>query len=442
MSGSSTEALAPLRHSDFRWLLLGRLTSALGGAVAPVALAFAVLDLTGSVSDLGLVVGARSAANVLLLLAGGVLADRLPRALLLWASSAAAAVTQAAVAVALLTDRASIGLLVVLSVINGAVSALALPASSALTPQTVPEPLLRQANALLRLGMNTSIIGGAALGGILVAAVGPGWGIAVDAVTFAVAAAAFASIRVARRPQAAGARSRPLADLREGWGEFRSRTWVWVVVLQFMVVNAALVGAVAVLGPAIADETFGRRLWGLLLAAETVGFVVGGLITLRWQPRHALRWSVLGIAVTAVPLLALAHQPQALVVGAAMFVSGIAIEQFAVAWDVSLQQQIPPDRLARVYSYDMVGSFVAIPVGQTLIGPLALAIGRTRTLELAAGAVVLATLAALASSGVRTLTSVRSAAPQPVQPDHREHEGNEQVAASVQRPDGRVGEVG
>lgn len=179
---------------------------------------------------------------------------------------------------------------------------------------------------------------------------------------------------------------------------------MWAVVLQFMVVNAALVGGVAVLGPAIADDTFGRRLWGLLLAVETVGFVVGGLITLRWQPRHPLRRGVLGIAVAAGPLLALAHRPSALLVAVAMLASGVAIEQFAVAWDVSLQQHIPPDRLARVYSYDMVGSFVAIPVGQTLVGPLAHAIGTGRTLELAAGAVLLATLGAMASPSVRGLS--------------------------------------
>ena len=331
-------ALAPLRHRDFRWLLAGRSTSYLGNAVAPIALAFAVLDLTGSVSDLGWVVGARSVTNVALLLFGGVVADRLPRALVLSASCAAAALTQGAVAALVLTGTATIPWLIVLGAVNGAVSAMAFPAAAALTPQTVPETLVRPANALLRLSINSALVGGAAVGGILVAAVGPGWGIAVDAAMFAASGAVFSRIRVADVRAAPGEHAEPSTwrQLREGWGEFTRRRWVWVVVLQFMVVNASLTGGIAVLGPAVADDTFGRRAWGFVLAAQTVGMVIGGLVALRWQPRHALRYGVALTALTAVPLLALAHAPSALVLGVTMLADGIAIEQFGVAWDVSL----------------------------------------------------------------------------------------------------------
>lgn len=399
----------PLRHSDFRWLMGGRVTASLGNAVAPVALGFAVLDLTGSVTDLGLVVAARSSANVLLLLVGGVLADRLPRARLMWGSALAASLTQAVVAVTVLGGTASVGLLAALSAVNGAVSAMAYPASSAVTPQTVPADVVRPANALLRLGVNGAMVAGAALGGLLVAAVGPGWGIAVDAATFAVAALCFARVQAARTAAAhRTSSSRPLADLREGWSEFWSRTWVWAVVLQFMVVNACLTGSVAVLGPAVADQTFGRRLWGLALAAETLGLVAGGLVALRWRPRRALALGVLCTAVTALPLLVLAGAPRAPLLVAALFVAGVAIEQFAVAWDVSLQQHVPADRLARVYSYDAVGSFVAIPVGQALIGPVAGAVGPARTLQAAAVLVVVVTAATLTSRSVRDLEHVRA----------------------------------
>ncbi|KQX70064.1 hypothetical protein ASD06_01465 [Angustibacter sp. Root456] len=399
-------ALAPLRHRDFRWLLGGRFANFLGNAIAPVALAFAVLDLTGSVSDLGLVVGARSATNVALLLFGGVVADRLPRAMVLRGSAVAAAITQAAVAALVLTGTATVGLLMLLSAVNGAVAAMAFPASAALTPQTVPAAVVRQANAVLRLAINSATVGGAAIGGALVAAVGPGWGIAVDAATFAVSAVCFAMIRVPDVPRVAEESTSTLAQLREGWGEFVSRQWVWVVVLMAMAGNAAYTGGVVVLGPAVADASFGRRGWGLALAVGTVGMVVGGLIALRWQPRYALRWGTALGLTWALPLLALGVSPSWAVVAATMFLAGFALEQFGIAWDVSLQQHVPPDRLARVYSYDAVGSFVAIPLGEVAVGPLASRLGLEPTLIGCAAVVLVAVGAALCSRSVRSLARV------------------------------------
>ncbi|WP_233255417.1 MFS transporter [Naasia lichenicola] len=169
-------ARGPLAHAAFRWLLAARTTAVLGNAAAPIALAFAVLDLTGSPADLGLVVAARSVASVAILLLGGVIADRLPRSLILVGTSIAAAATQFAVAALVLTGSATIPGLVVLSVLNGAVAAVSLPASAALIPDTVPPQLLRPANALLRLSLNAGTIVGASLGAALVGLVGPGWG--------------------------------------------------------------------------------------------------------------------------------------------------------------------------------------------------------------------------------------------------------------------------
>lgn len=250
----------PLSHAPFRWLLAARTTAIVGNSVAPIALAFAVLDLTGSAADLGLVVAARSIANVAMLLFGGVLADRLPRGAVLVGSSLAAAATQGSIAALVLTGTAGIPILIVLSVVNGAVSAVSLPAAAALVPDTVPASLLRPANALLRLGLNGGSIVGASGGAVVVAAVGPGWGLAIDAAAFAVAAILFARLRLPQRSDAAGpeATASLWTELREGWREFASRRWIWIVVLQFAVLNAAFVGATTVLGPLVADETFGR----------------------------------------------------------------------------------------------------------------------------------------------------------------------------------------
>jgi MFS family permease len=395
--------LAPLRYPAFRNLAAGRLVTMLGNAVAPIALAFAVLDLTGSVRDLGLVVGARSLVNVVFVLLGGVLADRLPRHVVLVGSSVLGAVTQATVAALVLTDAATVPLLMALSAVNGVVTALALPAASALTPQTVPAGLIQAANVVNRLGINGGMIGGAALGGILVAAVGPGWGLAVDAATFGLAGLAYVRVRVTVAGKKSGPGIGALADLRDGWTEFASRTWVWLVVLGFMALNTAIAGGVNVLGPAVADQSIGRTAWGVVLAAQTAGMIVGGLLALRLRVRRLLLLGVLCMLAEAPLLVALGTRPTVAILVPAAFCCGLAVEQFGVAWETSMQQHIPPDRLARVYSYDMLGSFLAIPVGQVAAGPVAVAIGTGPTLLAAAGLVLLSVLGMLASRDVRRL---------------------------------------
>ncbi|MCS5715992.1 MFS transporter [Herbiconiux sp. CPCC 205716] len=445
MSAGRPALPGPLRHRAFRWLLAARTTSILGNAVAPIALAFAVLDLTGSVTDLGLVVAARSVTNVAVLLAGGVLADRLPRDLLLVGASLAAALTQAAVATLVLTGTASIPALVLLGMLNGAVAAVSLPAAAALVPETVPFGELRAANALLRLGLNGSTIVGSAAGAALVAGVGPGWGLAIDAAGFALAGLLFSRLRLPRAsvaPSAPGRRGLlpglrgALAELRHGWREFTRRRWVWVAVLQFGVLNAAFVGATTVLGPLVADETVGRAGWGLVVAAQAGGLALGAVLALRWRPSRALAAGVGGMLLTTVPIAALAAvaaggapapasaalpAPAALPASAALpapaalpalllpalilafALGGIALEFFAIAWDQSLQTHVPREALSRVYSFDMVGSFLAIPVGEVLVGPLAQGLGTPPTLIGCAALVVAATAAALAVPAVRRL---------------------------------------
>jgi len=401
-------ALAPLRHSAYRRLLAGRTITTVGNAVAPIALAFAVLDLTGSVSLLGLVVGARSLANVAFLLLGGVLADRLPRPLVLVGSNVLSGLTQAVVATLVLTHTAHVPVLVVLSALNGALSALSLPATAALTPQTVPADIRQQANAVIRIGANSALILGSAAGGALVAVVGPGWGLAVDAASFVLSGAVFAGLRVPR--VTSGPDGTILNDLREGWGEFTARTWVWTVVAAFAVINATI-GAMQVLGPAVADETIGRGGWGLVLAAETTGFVVGSFLALRSRSRRPLLAAMLWMTLEPFFLVGLGVAPYLPLLVGLGFLVGIGVEQFSVAWETAMQQHIPADRLARVISYDMLGSFLAIPLGEVVAGPVAGGIGTSATLI---GAAVLALAAALVAAfvpSVRRLRRVDAAEP-------------------------------
>jgi MFS family permease len=395
------EALAPLRLAPFRLLFAGRATAYLGNAIAPIALAFAVLDLTGSATALGVVLAARSVPQVLLMLVGGVWADRLPRHLVMVGSNLLSAATQAAVAVLLLTGTAQLWHLFVLEAINGAASAFLLPAAAGLTPQTVPAELLQPANALLRLGLNGALIGGSSVAGVLVATVGSGWGMAADALTFAIGAVFLGRLRLPRGERVET--TNMLADLVAGWQEFRSRTWVWTIVAAFGVINMAYVAGFSTLGPVVADRTFGRATWGFVLAAGTAGMVVGGLLALRMRPARPLRLGTVAVLLEVPFLFLLADVPVTAVLLVTSFLGGIGFETFGVYWEFSLQQHVPQQVLSRVASYDALGSFVFIPVGQVVAGPLAGALGLAPTIRGAAVVILVTTLAALAVPDVRRL---------------------------------------
>lgn len=392
----------PFARREFRLLFLARSTSFFGSAIAPVAIAFAVLDLTGSATDLGLVLAARVVPQILFMLVGGVWADRLPRNLVMLASDLVTGATQAATAVLIITGNAELWQLIVLQAIGGTAFSFFFPASTGLIPQTVEPPLLQQANAVLRMALNAAAISGAALGGFLVAAVGPGWALAIDAGTFFVSAGFLGVMRVARdeRLQATSF----LTELREGWHEFSSRTWLWVIVLAFGFLNAAETGAFNVLGPLVArEELGGAGAYGGLLASEAVGLVVGGLIALRFRPARPLLVGCAAMAGLPPVLILLALGAPLPVLLVAALVMGIGIETFSVLWDTSLQQHVPQQALSRVSSYDALGSFVFIPLGQIAAGPAADLLGRDEALYLAAGIVTVSILAMLATTDIRRL---------------------------------------
>ena len=392
----------PLREREFRLLFTGRTISMVGSAMAPVALAFAVLDLTGSTTDLGLVLASRSVATIAFLLLGGVWADRLPRHHVMVGSNLVSGASQAVVAVLLLTGSAHIWELGVLGFVNGCSSAFFFPASTGIVPQTVPVSMLQQANATLRLALNATNIAGAALGGILVAATSPGWAIAVDAASYGLAAAALGAMNLPRGLRLEG--SSVFSELHEGWRDFWSRTWLWAIVVQFGVVNAVGSGALQVVGPLVAKRHLGGPAgWGAVLTAETVGLVACGVLMLRWRPRRMLYVATLAVFPFVLPLLALIGPAPLVVVVAAAFAAGFSIEIFGVLWDTAMQQEIPQEKLSRLSSYDALGSWVLMPLGLAAIGPVASALGTRATLVACSALVVGATAPVLLARDVRML---------------------------------------
>ena len=391
-----------LREREFRLLFAGRTISMVGSAMAPVALAFAVLDLTGSTTDLGIVLTARQVPTVLFLLVGGVLSDRLPRHHVMVTSNVVSGVSQAAAATLLLSGHARLWELAVLAAANGTASAFFFPASIGIVPQTVPVDLLQRANATLRLALNATNIAGAALGGVLVGVAGPGTALAIDATSYGLAALCIAAMNLPPGLRIEG--STILHELRVGWHDFWSRTWLWAIVLQFAIVLAVETGSLNVLGPAVAKRHLGGAgAWGAVLAAESLGLVLTGTVMLRWQPRRILRTATFGVFPLALPLIALAWPAPLAVVIASAFLAGVGIEVFGVLWDTAMQQEIPGERLSRLSAYDALGSFILMPVGLAAMGPVASVIGNRTAFLGSAAVVVIATALVLASRDVRSL---------------------------------------
>ncbi|MET3961205.1 MFS family permease [Marmoricola sp. OAE513] len=408
MNGTSptpqrSRALAVLRHRNFRLLALGAGVSALGNSITPVALAFAVLDLGGSATQLGLVVASFALAEVVTTLFGGVLGDRLPRQLMMQGSAAGAALTQALIAASLVGGWSSITLLGIVGAVNGMLGALSGPSSSALTPQTIPPDELSSAIALRRVLQNGANTLGYALGGVLVASVGSGWAIAVDAGTFAVAAACFHFIDVPR-VTGTGVREPILAEMRAGAAEVFRHTWLWLLISQALLYHLFYGGAASVLGPIVVKDAVGEAAWGLALGALMGGFMVGSLINLRWRPRRGLLVGTFCLSLTACFPFALAVSDHLVVILLGAALHGFGLEVFDQNWEISIVQNVPEDKLSRVFSFDAVGSFVARPLGLALTGPIAAAVGYSQWLLVVGGVMAGSSLLAVCvSRDIRTL---------------------------------------
>jgi predicted MFS family arabinose efflux permease len=316
---------------------------------------------------------------------------------------------QAGFGVLVLTGTAQLWDMMLLSAARGCAFGFYMPAAQGLLPQTVPAGQLASANAVRRLGLNGAQIGGSALGGVVVAAAGPGWGLVADAASYGIAALLRAGLRLGKLP--AIVRGGMVHELREGWHAFISRRWLWAIVVQFGLVNATFVGAFNVLGPALAQTDLGGAdSWGLILAAQSGGAVLGATLMLRYRPRRLLHRASLAVPLMALPLLALADPLGVAVIATCALLAGAGMEIFAVNWSTALQEQIPPGLLSRVAAYDALGSFALTPIGTTLAGPIALTIGTTATLAGAATLIIASAAAVLAAPEVRALTRRTSAA--------------------------------
>ena len=417
-----------LRGRAFRRFFIGYATSLLGTSMSAVAVTFAVLDSGGSAADLGYVMAARILPQVALVLGGGVLADRIGRRPVMLAADGLRCGAQAALAVALLAGRPQIWLFAVLSALVGTGEAFFEPGLTGLTVEIAPAEELGSANALFGLAQSATGIAGPALAGVLVAVAGPAAVIAVDAASYG---ASMLALVAPRRPAGrrgrdggageagageatAGAVAAPRPSLwreaREGWAEFRSRTWLWVTTVQFAMFNMITWAPYLVLGPVLAhDYLGGARAWGLIMGANGAGAVAGGLAALGRRPRRPLVVATLATFGYPVPCLLLALRAPAGAVAAGAFAAGVGGALFGTFWDTTLQRQVPSDRVSRAASFSIFGAFGPGTLGLAIAGPVAALVGASRVLAVGAAWSALSTLLVLTLPAIRALGSPRAA---------------------------------
>jgi MFS family permease len=395
-------ASSPWRRPSFRWFFFGQFVSLLGSAMSPVALAFAVLNASGGNSkDLALVLAAQT-VPILALPLGGAVADRFPRSRVLVFSHIGAALGQGILAILLLSGRYQLGAVMVLAALNGLSMSFTTPALRGIMPQLVEKSALQRANSAQATARNISRVIGPTVGGMLVVTVGGGWAIAIDAVTYLVAAVCMTRLRL---PSTAltGVRTSLFRELRDGWSAFRSLNWVVVIVSAFFGANFILAGVWLVLGPSIARETIGEAAWGVVLSARAVGLLIMGLVMYKLTITRLLPVGQACAVLAAVPFILLGFDLPAIWLIGAAFVAGLGVAVEGIAWETSLQEHAAPEVLSRVGSYDQFGSWISVPLGQLAIIPIAAAFG-DRHVAIIGGVIFGAlTLVPLAFPSVRNL---------------------------------------
>jgi MFS family permease len=413
--------LGALQEREFRLFFTGQLVSLLGDTVTSFALAWAVLDLTGSARDLGFVIAAKTAPLVIFLLVGGVFADRLPRRSVMITADVARMAIQAATAALLLTHTARIWELVVLQALGGTATAFFNPASTGLTPMTVSPGRLQEANALRGMSMGLTLFAGPALAGILIVTAGPGYALAIDAASFGVSA--FYLARLHLPPQVSLPRQSFARDLLDGWRDFAARTWVWLIVVSVSIANMMDSVWLVLAAVWVKGGHGGAGAWTAILVVSAIGALAAGATALRFKPRRPLLLASIAVLPNASPIIVLALQLpwQTLVVTG--LVTGFGNMLFNTLWETTLQQHIPPASLSRVSAYDWFGSLLCDPLGLALAGVAAAAIGMSRTLWIAAAVDLAAVAAILAAPSVRHLqrlddpsSSTSRSSPSPTEP--------------------------
>lgn len=398
---SIKEASAVLQHRQFRSFWVGRVVSSLGSAVAPIAVAFAALEAGGGARWLGLILALNVSPQVLLLLIGGVLGDRVRRDRVMVVCNCVSGVVQLVIAILILTGVAELWMLAISVFLLGCASAFFQPASQGSIVQLVPAPLRVAANAVLRLPLNVAKVFGPALGGLLVALLGSGWALAFNSATFIISVFFLAAIKL---PQPLKPKDSAIAEFTAGFKEFAARRWFVVMVAQSAVTVLMWLVGFQLFGPVIANESLGGAMaWGLISGGFAFGMVGGSVVAVALRPKRIGVAVSLCLAAQALPLIALACAAPIWVIVAATVAAGIALDISIVSWSAFFQEQIPESLQSRLSSISTFGQLLPVPLGYLLFGLFSQSFSTSAMLSLLSGILLVGALIPLLIPLIRSL---------------------------------------
>ncbi|MFE6171138.1 MFS transporter [Streptomyces sp. NPDC056464] len=416
----------PVWSRDFRLFFVARAVAQLGDTMLPVALAAGLLQHGYGAGAVGLALAATSAAFAGLIVFGGVIADRFNTRRLMIGADLVRLCTQSLAAALFFSGHVVLWQICAIGFVNGVAGAVFQPGVAGTVRRLATD--VQGANGAIRIAEAVAQLAGPALAGLLVGFASPGGVFTAHATTYALSALCLLLLRLPARSRRPG--SDPVrrgtrafrADLVEGWREFRARTWLWGVIAVWCVYMITVWGPSVPLVASEVVQQHGARSYGLINSALGAGTVAGGLLALRLRPRRMLRAGAMGVfafAVFPVTVGAGLGVP-AMAAGAAVAGAGMAF--WSVMWATSVQTQVPADVLNRIHAYDVAGSLAMMPVGQSIAGPAATALGADRVLLIAGGMSLVVAVALLSVRSIRDLvradapTALRSA---PVTPDGR-----------------------
>jgi MFS family permease len=390
----------PLRSREYRLFLAAQVGSFAGTSVATIALAFTALQLGGSVA-LSAVLACAAIPEVLFLVVGGSLADRLDKRAILVAGNLFSGAAQLCAAILLLSGIATTWHLAIVAVAGGIARAWMQPAAQAAVRQIISPESFQPALALQRLLQNTLRVGGPALGGLLLVLVDSGWALAIDAASFLLAAALISRLRpIQGKRLPAGL----LTDLRDGWFDFWSLRWLVILVVQGSVALLFWLAGFQLLGPMYAvKELGGAGPWGVVLGCFAVGLISGSLVAAVVRPRRVGVTSSAGVAGLFLPILAMATRCPLVVICISVVLAGILLDLSVVVQGSFTQRNIPAEIFGRVIAYVMIGELGLVPLGYLAFGSLVVFAGLDVTLWICAVAILLSAVIPLLVREIRDL---------------------------------------
>ena len=402
---------------DFSLFFVGSTLSAIGSAMVPVALSFALFDVGRSAGALGIVLAAQTLPTVVLLLFGGVAGDRWPRRRIMIGSDLLRFAAQSALAVVLIWGAASMPTIIALTALIGAGTAFFYPARGGLIAQIVDANRLARANGALSAANSVATIFGPALAGVIVIAAGAGWAIGIDGLSYAASALCLLFVRLQPEPPRTAIAAPMLRDLREGLSAFASRRWLWLMIAQFGLLNLVAFAPFLVLAPVLlAKIPNGAQAWGLLLSAIGVGGLAGAGAIMRWQPTQSIIAIEIAAAMLATPLILLALHATlpALLAGGIAFGAGASVLRVLIG--TLVQREIPVMLVSRVFSVVQIVAGAFAPAGYALAGPASAWLGPRPALAVGAGTVLASVAVLMCFADIRQFGAHRTvvhSAPQP-----------------------------